>query len=257
MLSFRHGSHGSNKEKTAGAAPKTITACKQPQRFQATFPINVGKNQRFFYERHISSGKSRLSLFPPFHPTFYLPGPCQDRSFFVCSSYKLPIYRYGEYSKNIRRNHDPGKTRTGGEFGSRMGRREKSRERKRESARKYFGLAFGFGHRPILLEADISSGTEGDAVPAQRTAPSNIASTSNFRRSDTRLYRIRRLKSPYRYIMAPFRHSIHQQRSITRHKEKIQKNLINVLVVQIKAISLHPQTRNDGGIAQLVRAHDS
>ena len=29
-----------------------------------------------------------------------------------------------------------------------------------------------------------------------------------------------------------------------------------ILVVPAKALSLHPQSRNDGGIAQLVRAHD-
>ena len=39
--------------------------------------------------------------------------------------------------------------------------------------------------------------------------------------------------------------------------KKMQKNGDSYCKIKIFAISLHPQSRNDGGIAQLVRAHDS
>ena len=43
--------------------------------------------------------------------------------------------------------------------------------------------------------------------------------------------------------------------SLDRRKTKEKR--AKILVVLKKDISLHPQTRNDGGIPQLVRAHDS
>ena len=41
------------------------------------------------------------------------------------------------------------------------------------------------------------------------------------------------------------------------NRKKRKKNAVICLPIQTNALSLHPQTRNDGGIAQLVRAHDS
>ena len=40
-------------------------------------------------------------------------------------------------------------------------------------------------------------------------------------------------------------------------EKKNTEKFAKVLEISRKAISLHPQSRNDGGIAQLVRAHDS
>jgi hypothetical protein len=37
----------------------------------------------------------------------------------------------------------------------------------------------------------------------------------------------------------------------------IEKSCKSICVIQINLLPLHPQIRNDGGIAQLVRAHDS
>ena len=45
--------------------------------------------------------------------------------------------------------------------------------------------------------------------------------------------------------------------SKSRSLNKKQKKTTNVLENKKKYLSLHPQLRNDGGIAQLVRAHDS
>ena len=88
-------------------------------------------------------GESISPLFLLLHPTSYQSDPCQNRSFFVCSSNVLPIYRYGEYTKNIRRNYGPGKARTGGEFGSGNGRRGKSGKENRGISCKDFGLMSG------------------------------------------------------------------------------------------------------------------
>ena len=45
--------------------------------------------------------------------------------------------------------------------------------------------------------------------------------------------------------------------SKSRSLNKKQKKTTNVLENKKKYLSLHAQSRNDGGIAQLVRAHDS
>ena len=45
--------------------------------------------------------------------------------------------------------------------------------------------------------------------------------------------------------------------SKSRSLNKKQKKTTNVLENKKKYLSLHSQSRNDGGIAQLVRAHDS
>ena len=45
--------------------------------------------------------------------------------------------------------------------------------------------------------------------------------------------------------------------SKSRSLNKKQKKTTNVLENKKKYLSLRPQSRNDGGIAQLVRAHDS
>ncbi len=40
-------------------------------------------------------------------------------------------------------------------------------------------------------------------------------------------------------------------------EKNFAKKRKTICVIQNKALPLHPQIRNDGGIAQLVRAHDS
>ena len=62
----------------------------------------------------------------------------------VVSSYVLRIFSlsiaYEEYTKNIRRNYDPGKTRTGGKYGRGECRHEQRGEREQETLCKDFGL---------------------------------------------------------------------------------------------------------------------
>lgn len=70
----------------------------------------------------ISSGRIRFPLFPSFFPAFYLSTPYQNRIRFECSPYKLHTYRYGEYTKNIRRNYDPDRVQTKGENEAQIGR---------------------------------------------------------------------------------------------------------------------------------------
>lgn len=59
----------------------------------------------------------------------------------------------------------------------------------------------------------------------------------------------------YFYQIIPATHINMAVLSLDRRKTKEKR--AKILVVLKKDISLHPQTRNDGGIAQLVRAHDS
>ena len=66
--------------------------------------------------RAVHAGTPRSRIFP-------LSGSCPGRSFFVCSSNILPIYRYEEYSKNIRRKQDSGRGQIGRRWGGSGGKR--------------------------------------------------------------------------------------------------------------------------------------
>lgn len=76
----------------------------------------------FLYESTYFIGKNPLSplslLFPCILPVHPLPEPYPLRM----SPYKLHTYRYGEYTKNIRRNYDPDRVQTKGENEAQIGR---------------------------------------------------------------------------------------------------------------------------------------
>ena len=88
--------------------------------------------------------KESVSPFSPAStpPPTYLP-PART----VVSSYVLRIFSlsiaYEEYTKNIRRNYGPGKTRTGGKYGRGECRHEQHGEREQETLCKDFGLKAG------------------------------------------------------------------------------------------------------------------
>lgn len=86
-----------------------ICGLRKNPRSSTTLPlfVHVKKNQSFFTNRHIPSGRIRFPLFSALYPVFYLSTPCQNRSFSVVSPYKLPTYRHGETTKKLRSEQGP------------------------------------------------------------------------------------------------------------------------------------------------------
>lgn len=122
-----------------------ICGLRKNPRSSTTLPlfVHVKKNQSFFTNRHIPSGRIRFPLFSALYPVFYLSTPCQNRSFSVCSPYKLPTYRHGETTKKLRRNYDPDRVRTRGENETKIDEQGKPGETKRETLCKDFRLISG------------------------------------------------------------------------------------------------------------------